>query len=139
MRIENIKFRVWDKVSKKMLSIGLVDLEDKIVYSAGDEHKKQSYRPFPLHHDFLDVERLVFMQYTGILDKNGNDIYENDIVKNIQTKKVYRVVWNGSSAAFELEDEENQYKSLFFANQGFGRYEVIGNFFENHELLEEVQ
>ena len=134
--MRDIKFRAWDKVSKQMLNIGLVDLEDKIVYSAGDEQNSQSYRPEPLHHNFLNVERLVFMQYTGILDKNGNDIYEKDIVKNTQTNKVYKVVWNGSSAAFELEDKENQYMSLFFANEGFGRYKIIGNVYENPEEVQ---
>lgn len=137
MRIENIKFRAWDKVSKQMLKIGLVDLNDMTVYSAkNNENRSQSYGIEPLPHNFLDVKRLVFMQYTGVLDKNGQKIFEKDLVKNTLTNKIYRVVRNGSSAAFELEDEENRYKSLFFANQKFRRYEVIGNIYENPEEVQ---
>ena len=139
MRIENIKFRAWDKVSKQMFKIRLVDLYDMTVYSAKSGDFICSYQrktKYSKNENFKDVERLVFMQYTGILDKHGKEIYEKDLVKNTETNKVYKVVWNGSSAAFELEDEENQYKSLFFANEGFGRYEIIGNVYENPEEVQ---
>ena len=137
MRIENIKFRAWDKVSEQMLRIGLIDLENEIIYCAkNNEDKTQSYSTEPLPHNFSNVERLVFIQYTGISDKNGNDIYEKDLLKNTQTNKIYKVVWNGTSAAFELENEEKKYMSLFFANQNFGRYEIIGNIYENPEEVQ---
>ncbi len=114
--MRKVKFKVWDKVHKEMLDWEQVKTE--MVFTN------------------MDDKNLVFLQYTGILDKNGKQIYENDIVKNRLNGKVYVVRWNGCSSAFLMQDVEKQTKSLYFANQGFGRYEVIGNVYENPELKE---
>lgn len=106
--------------------LGFMDIPDLIDF----ENKRIKY-----DSDWYDKNRFKLMQYTGILDKKGQEIYEKDFIKNTQTEKVYEVVWNGSHAAFELKDMENQYKSLFFANQSFEKYEVIGNIYENPEML----
>ncbi len=114
--MRKVKFKVWDKAHKEMLEWKQV--KDKMVFTD------------------VDDKNLVFLQYTGILDKNGKKIYENDIVKNRSNGKVYVVKWNGCSSAFLMRDVDNQYKSLYFANQSLGRYEVIGNIYEQPELIE---
>ena len=109
--------------------LGFLDIPDLIDF----ENRRIKY-----DSEWYDKDRFELMQYTGILDKKGQGIYEKDFVKNTHTEKVYKVVWNGSHAAFELKDMENQYKSLFFANQSFGKYEVIGNVYENPEILKKA-
>ena len=69
--MREIKFRIWDKQNKEML-----DLED-LHY----EYGKMSIRT-TMYNDYFDTEDMILMQYTGIKDKNGKEIYE--VVANVK-------------------------------------------------------
>jgi hypothetical protein len=72
----------------------------------------------------------VLMQYTGLKDKNGKEIYEGDILKTLTG--ICEVVWN------EYKWGVNYHKA--FADWSFeGECEIIGNVYENPELLKEVK
>ena len=76
-------------------------------------------------------------QYTGLKDKNGIEIYEGDIVENT-TQTVYlgdkfEVVWNKNYAGYQLMS--NGFTSNIPLIQNFMSYKVIGNIYENPELL----
>ena len=68
----------------------------------------------------------ITMQYTGLKDKNGKEIYEGDIVSFKVGKGM--VAWDDGSAGFVVENE-------LMAVVYFKETEVIGNIYENPELV----
>lgn len=80
------------------------------------------------------------MQYTGIKDKNGKEIYEGDIVliKLDETSTWYKTVVKFKEGAFiaNLIDKEDY---VYIFHHGFtdDDFEIIGNVYENKNLLEE--
>lgn len=91
-------------------------------------------------HYEIDPETLC--QYTGLKDKNGKRIWENDIVRcNRREKEAkYKVVWDKTYADFRIEKLNGLGIMPICIEEGnapvFGRhYECIGNTFDNPELL----
>lgn len=76
-------------------------------------------------------------QYTGLTDKNGNKIWENDIVE-IPTESGYFIVeWSDTEAKWQMYNKEDLF-TVDFDNYWSYQVEVIGNKFDNPELLETV-
>lgn len=121
------KFRAWLKKEQKMDNeIDHISwLEDEL-YCIGDG----------ITYMVL-AEDLVLMQSTGLKDKNGKEIFEGDIV-DYKGRKVV-VKWHGSYASFiyrfvdELNKRSAEWYPLYLA---YLKCEVIGNIYENQELLE---
>ena len=88
--------------------------------------------------DYVFVDHLTIMQSTGLKDKNGQEIFEWDVVDYKGRKAIIK--WHGSYASFiyrfvdELQERASDWEPLFLACYHF---EVIGNIYENPELLED--
>lgn len=118
--MREIKFRAWDKLNKKMINIESINFQARRVY-----RDDVSYR------NFNDTE---LMEYTGLKDMKGKEIYEGDIV--IQNNKKHRVIFDEENARFCIRDDEFEL-GITFINHNNERMEVIGNIYENPELMED--
>jgi uncharacterized phage protein (TIGR01671 family) len=109
-----IKFRVWDKKFKNW-TISMLQ-----------------YNP----DGSLTAEpNGILMQYTGLKDKNGKEIYEGDICPSKISGESQVIIF--SKCGFTVGDKNSEYPaSLQYLPVFHNQMEVIGNIYENPELLE---
>ena len=129
-----LNFRAWDKVSKCMCSVDYMNLYDGFYeYKFFGKDKSISGTA-----DFSD-KSLILMQSTGLKDKNGVEIYEGDIVKPLGFASWIGVVaYSKENAAYILDDHNNDFRkgeNIYLSEFAEG-LEIIGNIYENPELLE---
>lgn len=126
------KFRAWDKLGKIMLPIGDIDTSYKLVYLEEDN----GYR---CERDFDEIE---LMQFTGLKDKKDKEIFEGDIIKFSDCDGdiyVTPVVWDKNYACFGVSFSGKYPISFDYLEEFYTELkdiEVVGNIYENRELLE---
>ena len=104
-------------------------------YTDGEEVDNLEKYSFD-ENDFLYKKDLKIMQYTGLKDEYGDEIYEGDIVTLHNSR--YKVIFNMEQARFVLRDDKFEME-IPFTNNNNERMEIIGNIYENPELMEEVR
>lgn len=126
--MRDIKFRIYDKDRKAMYHL----LENKLSFGRFEGDRAVDWEDvFADKHEELEI-----MQYTGLKDKNGKEIYEGDIIQHEDiTKGLVRysekyaqyVLVNTGSVKDEFEPLGDYNMEVF---------EIIGNEFDNPDLLE---
>lgn len=117
--MREMKFRAWEKNLKEIILVDNIDFEKKMI------NTDSAWRLF---------DEVELMQYTGLKDKNDKEIYEGDIVlydRNVHPSidKLHYVVEWGTNG-YVLNGYHND-----FDNFGSEMLEVVGNIYENPELL----
>jgi uncharacterized phage protein (TIGR01671 family) len=125
-----IKFRVWDKANKCWLNYDDIFIsQEGGVYEI--EERTWAYQSY-MHQENI-AEKVEITQYTGLKDKNGKEIYERDILKDDGNFLWFVSYKNGGFFIECLDLMANE--TLLCENEMF--VEVVGNIYENPELLED--
>ncbi|MGE1044064.1 YopX family protein [Bacillus wiedmannii] len=127
--MDDIKFRAWDKVMGKMYEVGFIDFAKERAQLA---HIVDGICYAVYISPLKDVELL---QYTGLKDKNGKEVYEGDILKekDIITEVVFH---NYHWKEKLISSPRNHLKNYFpFRDTMPFTAEVLGNIYDNPDLL----
>lgn len=112
-----IKFCVWDKINKEMCHVITISYDKDVIGSVAVRTPRGT-----LH--YVDGEDAVLLQFTGLCDKNGKEIYEGDILNETVPggTMITEVTWGSWGLFASLQNR-------------FSECEIIGNIYENKELL----
>lgn len=94
----------------------------------------QNYKYWDISYDGIKVDKDSIGQYTGLKDKYNTEIYEGDILEFSKGGIMY-VEWNDDFKMFVLVDPRGKKASLNICIYATEHIKVIGNIFENKELL----
>ena len=123
------KYRAWDKEFKEMVQVNALVIDEQVIkatYKNGNVVKE-------------DMKNYELMQSTGLKDKNGKEVFVGDIVKctrgcshEVYLEKEYGGTFIGGMPAIYL-------KGLLSGYAWTEAEEIIGNIYENPDLLEEKE
>lgn len=136
--MKDIKFRCWHNEAKPVWNIKKTII---IAYEAGMIYDAQPGDCLVWKNNKQNIESI--MQFTGLYDKNGKEIYDGDILQEeyaINSKVVKSrpqlVTWIDNDACFGLKPSNPfEYTQLTQRDGKQGRRYIIGNIHENKELV----
>lgn len=131
MKMREIKFRAWNNETKKMETdfYPLFEYENGKATAIGFRDEKDNEQ--------LLTDGSVIMQYTGLKDKIGKEIYEGDILKDSYYNRNLEIFWNSLGCGGWWFSEEIGGCKEHVERVDLKYFEVIGNIYENPELLSE--
>ena len=134
--MREIKFRAWDKKTKSFVNLSTCE----VYFTTQNELFVGETIELGTHEEFNDF---VLQQYTGLKDMNGKEIYEGDVIviDSDKDKIIYVIVYEyGEYLAItpnkNIDVFGSGYDQLSLSMSGTEDYKIIGNIYENPELIE---
>jgi uncharacterized phage protein (TIGR01671 family) len=117
VEVKEIKFKVWDTVRQRMYKPQGISFDTNSLAPFAVKVPGRSWEP---------VGKFELLQWTGLSDCSGIDVFEGDFVRISST--IYKAVWNDKEAGFCLiEPGSSLVRSINDASSGY----IMGNQFEN--------
>jgi uncharacterized phage protein (TIGR01671 family) len=125
--MRDLKVRAWSKVEQKMLHVSSL-------HFIGDSTVKEVGTVEVCCDSYLnDKSGMILMQFTGLHDKNGKEIYEGDVLRSkwggtgivVFDDGAFQSRWDGGEVKYQLSASDIEDREL----------EVIGNIYESPDLL----
>ncbi|WP_051331000.1 YopX family protein [Aneurinibacillus terranovensis] len=146
--MREIKYQAWLHDEKKMVNVAAINLFDRFIQYYDTTNCKDDAEIFELLREPPNAdcpfERCELMQYTGLKDRNGKLIYEGDLCQ--KDNVLYEVRWVENCAKFGvkvIKSDSVLIRGCTFPIQQYLKdgslecvLEVIGNIYENLEMLE---
>lgn len=126
--MREIKFRAWDKELKNWADYAIA--YDRLSFLDENTGWWKTDK---------EGERFILCQYTGLKNINGKEIYEGDIVRAVGFSEWIGVAkYSDKNQAFVFESIDKNYRENIVFMSQFGQgFKILGNIYENPELLEE--
>ncbi len=124
------KYRVWDKELQTMLDVSLIDFKKGVLVGEHWEFGETN---------FMSFDEIVLMESTGLFDKNNKEIFEGDVVRQVRTQpttenETITGVVTMIEGAWLIMNDNEQLASYLWSETD--ENEIIGNIYENPDLLE---
>lgn len=124
-----LKFKAYHKTRKIILPVIKIEWFNEKMFKVTVEGSPEQGQYIWLHHE------IVLMQYTGRVDKNGQEIFQGHVVKDsLQHEKLWKIEYRVDSeyVGFIPVEIETNYISQFVS---WKNMEIIGDIYQNPELL----
>ena len=126
--MREIKFRAWVKDGKEIVDVEEIDFMNKVINYIYNDYKNNEQEIIGAY--FEDIELL---EYSGLKDMKGKEIYEGDILFESSSEEYFKVIFENGSFRAEVDEYSLDLED-------YARIcEVVGNIYENPELLGEQE
>lgn len=129
-----IKFRAWLKYRKEIVDVEEIDFMNEVINYIDNDYENNEQEIIGAYFENIEL-----MQYTELKDKNNKEIYEGDIVKLRANHGIGVIKYYDEWGAFVVEYIKPRPLAVLGMNYYKEDIEVLGNIYENPELLGEKE